>query len=463
MKLLSLKNKDFSTGLAPYKNDARFGLFYSANGYNPALFGGDIAFTKAPVEITGSVIKDTITGFTETTGVLWGIGNAGHLYKISDLGTTPTLYDAKSTTQLTNPAQSLFAFQTTTGAADYIYYFHDGNKIGQMNSSGSVISDTKFSLTHGNFGGGYIKIDDEVYFGCANYVHKMYDNVGTADPSILEDVLDLPKGEGITSITHDGTYLIISATVENKTKVYFWDYKNNLVSWSYTYKIPDLIYSTKTKNGITYGTGYRGIWAFAYNKYPTLLREDIKSTVGANLLEDFKDTVLINGQNTVLYSYGKVNNNFKTGLNCLVSGMTGYTRASNFSANLSRGFISTSNKLYYVDYETQKTASSDVIKTSYINMSSLYSIDRIDVIFENKLATGDSVAIKVRRTEGTTDGVDYQDYSTISFTNHGAVNNAKSVSTNKLIADCISLELTISGTCVIKQIDIYGTTTERQN
>lgn len=465
-KILSIKNKDFCTGLAPYKNDARFGLLYSANGYNPALKGGDIAFTKAPIDITGDVVKDQIMGFCETTGTLFGIGSGGHLYKITDLGTTPVVYDIKSVTQLTTPTQTIWTFQTTTGAADYIYYIHNGNYIGQLNNAGAVLSDTKFTLTHGNFGGGLLRIDDEVYFGCSNYIHKMYDNVGTADPSILEDVLDLPKGQAVSSISTDGNYLIISATYDNtKTKIYFWDYKNNLDSWTYSYDIPDTLYSLKTKAGLTYAIGKRGIWVFSYANYPILLREDLKSTsVFSNMLEGFKDLVLINGQNTSTYSYGKVNNSFNNSLNCLITGLNGYSRASNFSANLSRGFISTTNsKLFYVDYETQKTASSDTIITSYINLQNIYNISRVDIIFQDKMASGDAVGIRLRRTAGTTDGLDYQDFTSVSFAIQGAVSNAKSITTNSLVGDCISIELTISGTCVIKQIDIYGEPTERTN
>lgn len=465
-KLLSLTSKDFSTGIAPYKNDARFGLFYTAAGYNPSLFGGDIAFTKAPVRFGDTTVTDDITCFARTTDVIYGIGNGGHFYKIGSLSTTPTVSDLKSGGALTSPAQSIFTFQTIKGAADYVYYFHNNTKIGQLKCSDDSFSDNKYTLTHGHAAGAtpFMVIEDRVYFGCQNYIHMFSDNGTDADPVLTEDVLDLPKGESARSMSYDGEYLIIGATTSNSTVIYFWDFKNNLDSWTKTHKIPDYITSLKTINGITYAKGRRGLWAFTFSTYPTLIREDVKAgaaSVYTNDLGMLKDLVLIGDQASTLFAYGKINNNFRTSLLAISTGYTGSPIAMDFQSSLTRGFVSTSAKLYYVDYTTQKTASSDVITTSYINLGNKYNISRLEIVFADKLASGDSVAIRLRRTTGSTDGVDYQDYSTVSYANYGAVNNGTSFTTNQLSGDFISLELTISGTCVIKKIDIYGELSNR--
>jgi hypothetical protein len=468
-KILSLSSKDFSTGIAPYKNDARFGLMFSANGYNPSLFGGDIAFTKAPVDISSTVVVDNIIQFTISTGsVVYAIGSSGHLYKIASLSTTPVVTDLKSVTPLTTPA-AIFTFKTIVGNKDIVYYMNNSTRIGSLDPTDDSLNDTYITLATSSFSTRtpVFVAEDEVYFGTLNTISKLYDDGANAKPAQAEAILDFPKGEFVQALTSDDTYLIIANTLSTgvETKIYFWDYQNNYDSWvKPPYRIPDTIYSLETVNGITYGLGRRGLWQFTFSSYPTLIREDVStSSADINQLGTLKDLLLITGTSGVVAGWGRVNNYFKTSLTKMISGITGTPITVNFTTLTTRGLISSPSKLYYVDYTTQKTASSDVITTSYVNLGDEFKIKKVSLVFADKLASGDSVAIRLRRTSGSTDGVDYQDMTTVSFTNNGAVNNALSETTNELEADFFSLELTISGTCVIKRIDVYGERINRTN
>jgi hypothetical protein len=466
-KILSIKQKDLVSGLSPYKNDSRFGLLYSANGYSPSLFGGGIAFTKAPVNISSTVVVDSIRGFANYVDVLYAMGSNGHFYKITNLtNATPTVVDLKSAGVLTTPAYGITAFQTIVGGVK-IYYFNNSTKIGQLAPATDTFSDSKYSLAIGHAGIAPVHvIYDRLFFGAQNYVSMLYDDLTNADPALSEQVFDIPKGEQVQALTDDGSYLIVAGTKGSnttvETSIYFWEWKDSLASWSKSYNISDQIKSMKTSNGITYAIGARGLWAFSYGNYPVLLREDVKSTNPyTNTLGILKDSILI-GQATSLYSYGKPNQFFPTSLLSLSTGYDGTILSTNFNSQLNRGFVGTTgDKLYLVDYATQKTASSDSIITSYVDLGNKYDISRIDLVFVDDLASGDSVAIVCRGSDGTTEGKDYVNGSTVSFTNNVAVKDATSQMTPSLSTDSLSLELTISGTCVIKRIDIYGEPTNR--
>jgi hypothetical protein len=466
-KILSIKQKDFVSGISPYKNDSRFGLLYSANGYSPSLFGGGLAFTKAPVDIGGATVVDSIQGFADYTDTLYAMGDGGNFYKITNLtAAAPTVVNLKSGGVLTNPAYGVASFSTIVGGAK-IYYFNNSTKIGQLAPSTDTFSDSKYSLTYGHSGRAPTHVvNDRLFFGAQRFVSMLYDNGTDADPVLSENVFDIPKEESVQSISDDGTYLIVAgikgSNVKAESTIYFWEWKDNIVTWTKKYAIPDHIKCIQTISGITYGIGSRGLWAFTFSDYPILLREDISASgYHTNILNILKDQVII-GQTTSLFAYGKPNQFFPASLLSLSTGYTGIILASNFNSQLTRGFVSTlDDKLYLVDYTTQKTASSDSVVTSYIDLGNKFSISRVDLVFVDELASGDSVAIVARGSAGTTEGKDFVNGSTISFTNNGSVKDAKSELSTVLLTDSLSLEFTISGTCVIKRIDIYGEPTNR--
>lgn len=461
---IKLEQKNFLNGLSYFRDNSDFGMLYNADGYNPAIYGGALAFSSTPVSINPEVITDQIQAFTPYINNLYAIGTNGHFYKIETLNGTTTASDLRSVTPITSPQFGLETFDTLAGS--YKIYYWNGTQIGQLDPSSDTFDDDFITGLHVNDVHCTFKRGTRVYFGDKNYVSYLSDNLSDANPVLVEDVVILPVEDSVRGLSHDGTYLVVatSEAAESKyeTKLYFWNVDDNYTAASRIWTIPDRITSLKTIKGVSYALCTGGLWAFTFDTPPEKITNITTGVYGYfNTISEVGDAVFT-GNNTKISSYGKLSPEFNTSITNPINSFAGSVTALYTQASNTRLFFGTAqSKLFYCDYKTQRNSVNDLIKTSYIDLGDYYKVYRVDVVFKNTLVAGDSIAIRARTTDGGIDGTDYTDMTTISYTSNGSVNQAISYTNTALLTDKISLELTFNGVPVIKNITIYGEPAER--
>ena len=468
MPILSLNLKEIISGITPFKNDTRFGVWYSANGLNPVISGGGVSLSASPVEIGNGIMADNyIQAWVSSTSVLYAYGNNGHFYKITNItSATPTVVDLRSVSQIPNPnAWGLESFTTKVGGEKIYYFMLD--KMGQLDPSTDTFDDTFATPFATAIQHPVLRVEDRLFYGDGNYISMLYDDLTNPDPANSTQILDLPKGHNVMGLTTDGDYLIIGAASGNnarlETTIYFWNWKNNSVSWDKTYTIQDTLVSLYTKNGISYMLGNHGFWYFSVVIPPEKVRTDIVGIFGYRGIGEYVGSLLI-GQNHAVTSYGKLSPQFSTSRFDIISDLNGDVTSLSSQISNTRLFLSTSDsKMFYADFETQRNCTADVVKTGYLDLGDFIRVDRIDIILTDNLNPNDEIDVRVRATDSGVAGIAYCDFSSISYTSDGAISYAKSTaqSDGALVTDKISIELTLTGTAIIKQIDIYGTKQER--
>lgn len=471
-KLLSIKPAQILSGLTEFKNNSSYGLWYDAKGLNPAISGGSLSISASPVSISDGTVADSPLAFIGgVDAYIYAYGNSGHIYRISNpTATPPTLTDIH-----TNAQTATWGFESITTSANgytYILYFSQ-NKIGLFTGaftdgvSSDTFSDAWKSLTYTGRPHPVFKVADRVYYGSGNHLGMVYDDLTNNEPAIIagDDWFSIARNELITSLSSDGTYLIIGADTSNGysselgTAIYFYDADNHYDFALKRYVIPDKLVKLHTKKGTTYAVCTGGTWAFSLGSAPQKISDSVIGTYGyPNVVDDSVEALLI-GANTVVQSLGKLAPEFPNARFNPISDVSGIVTAIFTQFSNTRILIGASGKIYYCDYYTQRVCTDDVVKTAYIDLPDYVSIDQIDVIFQDTLATGDSAQVRARVSETGNEGVAYSDFTTISNEADGAKASAVSrpISTSgKVVGDKVSLEITLNGVCVPKQIDVYG-------
>lgn len=465
-KIISIKPTQILSGLTPFKQNASYGIWDSIDGLNPAISGGGISLSASPIDISQSVIAGNIQAFVGSTSYgLFGYDNNGNFYKITDLdAVTPTVVNLKSGSPVANAFYwGLENLITKAANRENILYFSKSYAGLYLPATG-VFADTKWALTNGNYFHPVFRVADRVYFGDQNYLSMLYDDTVNNDPAISQGWFILPKNEMIVGLSHDGTYLVIGADAGSdsrlETVIYFYDADNHYDYAIKRYTIQDKLVKLYTKKGITYALCTGGLWAFSLGSAPQKITEAISADREyPNIVDQSVDALLIGG-NSVITSYGKLSPEFPNGRFNPVSDINGTVTAIYAQESNTRLYFGSSQgKLYYCDYYTQRVCTDDVVKTAYIDLSSYVSIDQIDLIYQDILTTGDSAQVRARATESGVEGIAYSDFSTASYASEGGVNSSATMvlnSSGKVVTDKVSLEITLNGVCVIKQIDIYG-------
>lgn len=477
-KILSLTSKDFLRGISPYPYDSSYGLWRTASNFNPFSAIGTIQPSIGLTTIGGGTTADNITNFVTNSTDLYGLGSAGHLYKVATFTGTPTVTDVRSGTPITSPAIGLEVFQTKIGAANYLYYWQNG-QIGQWDLAGAYATgwtDNKFSITSAYQTTVHptLRIDDEIYYGAKYVISKLADDYTNADPAHTENVLDLPVDQVIVSLETDGTYLIILAQnlSSNTSKIYFWDYKNRLDTWTVSYKIEDIVTSLKNVNGSIYASGMSGLYVLNASTEPVRVRSDIKaaSSSAYKILNKYNNGLFI-GASGGLKTYGQILPSIpNTSFTISDASINAMAFPSGASAN-SRIFFSTgSTTLQYFNVLTKSTASSyqDMnLITSMIDLGDEFTVERIDIIFSEKLETGQGIDVITAYGgfSGDPTAIDNTavSFNAITFATYGAKRRCKTFPTatnGELLTDTLLLRLAESGSTLgvnsIKRIDIYG-------
>jgi hypothetical protein len=465
-KILTIKPTQILSGLTAYKQNANYGILYDADGLNPAISGGALSLSQSPVDISGGVVADSPIAFLGLGDYLYSYGSAGKIYRITNPTATPPTVSLIHT----NAQTATWGFEsiTTKVGGDYIVYF-SLDKIGLISTIGvgtDTFNDVWKALTYGGRPHPVYRIADRIYYGSGNYVGMIYDDLTNAEPQIItgDDWLSIGEGEEIHSLTSDGQYLIIGAdegsAAKLETIVYFYDPNNRGDGFGVKrYIIQDKLVKFYTKKGITYALCTNGLWAFTLGSAPQKISEAITGVYGTpNIIDESVDALLIGG-NTVVQSYGKLSPEFPNARFNPISDVQGYVTALYSQVSNTRAFIGASGKIYYCDYYTQRVCTDDVITTGYLDLPDYYSIDQIDLIFQDQLQTGDSAQVRARVTESGVEGLAYSDFTTISNTDDPSKNSAPSSpvdSSGKVVGDKVSLEITLNGVCVPKQIIVYG-------
>lgn len=462
-KILSLTSKEFESGFSASSESTRLGLLYTGSRLNPFITEGTIRFSQEPTELGAGVISGIVQSFAVDGGDMYANDASGNIYKLDEVfAAVPTVTLVK--TGLTN-TYGLEVLETTN-SSKHLYVFQN-TQIGR-----ELLPDTDWT---GNWTAGWksitaayrsdvnptLRIDDTIYFG-SKYVISMIQDNGSTDTDLYENQLDLPKDYIITALSTDGDYLIIAASKSvsstldyAETRVYFWDYKNKLDSWTRSYTIQDpQIRSMETKGGITYASGRYGLYAFAFSKEPERIREDVRQTLGYGNMSVLNEAITF-GSSSTCVSYGKIKPGTKTAVFKLyeMPNNENVVALDTYSSNTYGIFATdTSNIFRQVLFSAPTTYNDASFITSKIDLKDTFKIERIDFIFGGNLASTDSMTVQLNSNGGS--GL----LSTTSFTNYGSVSRVKAYPTaGDIITDVLSLTVgSINGNFSLRQIDIYG-------
>jgi hypothetical protein len=462
-KILSLTSKDFETGLSTGAEQVKLGLFYTANRLNPFITEGTLRWSQEPVEIGAGTVVGIPQSFAINGEDAYSLDASGNIYKIAQVFGSPTVTKPKS--GLTNNAYGLEIFQTLN-SNKYLYYFQKA-QIGRFDLSSTFTDNWKaISAAYQSDVYPTLRIDDELFFGSKYVVSKVSDN-GSSDTELYENQLDLPKDYIITSLSTDGDYLIIAASKSvsttldyAETRIYFWDYKNILPSWTRSFTIQDpQIRGMKTVGGITYAVGQYGLYRFTFSSEPERIREDIKCTVGYGNISRLRDSVSF-GNSTACATYGKLKPASKTAVFKPYILPADISCLDTFSSNSIGLFGTIDSKIYRQSlFSAPTNYNTTSFLTGKIDLGNQYKVKRVEIVFNSALTTDDTMIIQIQGNNTTAV------YSTVAYSTFGAKSVAIAEPTGGE-AECDALALSVSacaGTFRIRQIDIYGEQTERTN
>lgn len=475
-KILSIGQKEITSGLAHGKYLQNTGMWATAQGMNHSIQAdnllGLIAGCSAPTEIvsaslTAGVVDVPVAATSRVTAASTGhayiLGASGHFY---DLNTsTFSLSDLRSGTPITNPANGIEIFRPSTGT-EYLYYWQQG-QIGRWDLAGTYATGWTDNWVTGLNSTSYHPTRtflDAVFYGNLNYIGKIYDD-GTATTAHNGTVLDLPKDYTVTCLADDGQFLVIGAT-KNKgdatlyaeTRILFWD--TNSSSWQKEYKLDDPSINAIGKQGnALFAITSRGVYSFNFATEPTMIRQlSTQEGVSYGYPEavDNISEALIFGND--LTTYGKLHPTYKNGWAKPFFGLdqTGGNNntVSMLFSNARFGYLlvgQTTPTLWYFN-TTTNGAPSKQWDTIYFDLGQTWRIQQLDFIIPNGLASGDAVSVSVTGTSGSTA------CTAVSYANHGAVYRVKTTPTQSVETDMLQLNLTMTGGVpAIARIDVWGT------
>lgn len=468
MRIFSLKTKDYFTGIASGAHIERGGIWHKAEGINPFINPeqentdvGLLQTSPTPVEITGGVGGTPLSAVTRVTGAGAGTTFIGTTAGVSEIDMSG---DNNATTTLAqaNMTNGLELFQSKGSAEEYLYYWQDTQigRYGDLNGTPSAtdawattgVQSTNYHPTH--------KMWDEIYYGNKDRIGQIKDD-GAAGQTHSANVLDFESNMLVTALEDDGQFLVIGLstnqgdnTIYGHSLVRFW--KINSSSWSYEWSIPEPNIIAIKKVGLSlYAICPHGVYIFNRNTPPRKVRSVADSSPFgmSNAVGTIGDAVLWGrGATGTLAMYGNLLPDVPTAYHEPYSGAgTGSPTLILSDARYERIIVGTDEpKLYR--YNITAGGATGVAETVYIALRERYDLNRIEVIFGEPLASGDSLNIDVQTDEDNA----ATDWGTYSFAKHGAKKRVD-LYKQKTGVDNLKIFLNFTaGNVKIKQINIYG-------
>lgn len=482
--ILTLTSKNWLTGIGPGAHFARGGVFFKADGITPLFEAGASQSVNNGLLMPGAsatTVGGTPNGnFISSTKALLSSAKAyfgtstSHLFSLTiDPTFSASLSDDHTAGhQLTH---GLETFQPAAGTAKLYYW-----QIDQIGTFDFVSTYTDNALTAG-IQTDYIHASHK-YFKVILYgngfgkVGRLQDD-GAGGVTNTTGALLIPPLSIVTDISDDGTYAAIAITNNvgcdpnalADTRIIFWDGFDS--QWLREWPVSDpFIYALeKTPIGL-FAYGVTGVWEVTFGggarkietRSPGLYSVNSYNTLkyGRGACSHYGDALMwggSSGSNTVIKSMGKLDTGAPAAyLHPFVS--TANKNVTLVDAQLLKGYVFVGDDtplLKAYPFSTANTPQTgNTAQTVYFSLPTKMSIKRIDVVFGEPLASGDSFslgAFKDQDTAATT-------FGTATFAANGAIRRKSMYPTNSLtVEDQFSILLTFTaGAVKVKAIEVYG-------
>lgn len=494
-KILSLGSKQFLTGIAANAHTETGGLFFKADGINPLYDAGGTASVENGLLQAGSApiafgdgnnvgyTADTIfcgeIGIFASTPYLLMMGNAGHFY-LKQVG-SGDMIDRAPTNLIANPANGITVWAPAGGTQ--LCYYWQKTQIGTFDVTGNNHPaspdthwvDNAYTGLTSTANHPVHKFQGNVYYGNHITVGALIDN-GAGGVTHSTNVLDFPVPFKVTSISDDGTYLVVAVT-ENSSgyttfasnKIVFWDTYS--AQWTREWEIRDpFIWALKKMGNVVYAFGQYGIYEVSFGGVRKVLSRligfgaltDLALGYGANRAIVYNGDALMFATDTTIDTFGKLEPDLKNSYLKPFKIPTSVGTPTFVSADLDTGrvFVATdggtgTSKLYAYDFNATTRGTGVSAQTVYIPLGDKYQIERVDIVFGEPLITGDSASIQLKADE---DGVAVPVTAlSASYAVDGAIKRKKERVVGFVAEDQLSLIITfVGGAPKIKKIEVWG-------
>lgn len=483
--LFKLTTKDFLNGISPSgAHPATGGLFFKADGVttlfeagaSQSVNNGLLMPGAVGASIAGNLGSNKITCSTNSPGgsalnyAYFGT-DTGHILRLTiDASLSNTFSDLATAGD--GVITSIEAITDTAGGL-YVMYFQDTH-VGLFSVPYTLVSDTQFTISTG-----FIHPSHR-YFNSILYGndHRVAQIVSTGAATFTStNVLTTKPGYIITDISDDSTYAIIAITdnvatdpaVMGDTRILFWDTFST--SWNREYSIPDpfIMALEKTPLGV-FAYGVTGIWQVFFGaeprkvfSHPTGVYTVLTQTAlkyGRNACSHYGDALMwggTSGSNYAVKTFGKLQSDLPTAyLHPFLS--TASQNITYVNGQIAKGYVVVGDdgpNLKAYPFSSSGTPNTGVTaQTVYIPLETKTAIERIDLVFGEPLASGDSVSVSVY-TDQDTSPISFG--PSPSYANDGAIRR-KPTYGSATCEDQVSILLTFTaGAVKIKSVCVYGT------
>lgn len=481
-KLLSLGSRQFLTGIAPSAHAESGGLFFNAVGVTPLFGAGSAASVNNGLLMAGAggtaiTIAGTPLNMIADKGVYFTSGliiaaSDNKIYKCQISDTTVPSFGATTAAITSGGTLTGGMVLFNISGADKLFY-HRLDKIGNTDS------DTYLSVSTDYWGAMHVHYGlNKIIFG------NSYGKLGTIDSAGASSLsaLTFDATTVCTALSDDGIYVVAAITKNYTgdpnllmdTRVLFWD-GSTTTGFLRDYPITDpFIYAlNKTPNGV-FAYGVTGIWQVTFDGVKKIFSHapGVYTASGASVIHYgkgavsfFSDALLWGGNVgstnavTALKSLGKLDSSSASAyLNPILG--TASKNITAVSGQILKGYVFAADstpqiKYYPIGSGTPQTSIS--AQTVYIPLGDKYQIERVDVVFGEPLASGDSMSIQLKTDEDTTAIEATASALTASYATDGAIRRKSMKVTGFTADEQISVVVNfVAGACKIKRIEVFG-------
>ena len=493
--ILVLDGRNFQSGISMLGAHAeRGGIFFKAAGVTPLFDAGSAlsvnngflmagaAGTAATYgSVTGNIIKMIPDGGVYYSGGLGliGVTDDNEIVKIALADGIPSgsLSAVNTTTPAMTPGLVVFGI---SGAQTLIY--RQISQIGKYVSSTYTDNYITSGINTDYFGAMHVHYGlNKIIYGNGPGKLGTIDSVGTS----VTAALAFDTNSYCSALSDDGIYVIAAltrnssadATLFNESKIIFWD-GSRTTGFLRDFTITDpIIYSIqKTPIGI-FAFGNTGIWQVTFDGVKKIFNHNpgvylVTATAGIHYgngaTSFFSDALIWGGQvgsstARAVKSLGKLDS---AALGAYLNPILG-TASKNITAlsgQLSKGYVFIADdtpqlKYYPIGSGTPQTGVT--AQTVYFSVPKPLNIERVDVIFGEPLASGDTLDLDVYRDEDTS-AVSFGDvsYTAQKATRRHSFRNTSStggITSNLEVYQKFSLLLTFTaGTPKVARIEVFG-------